>query len=869
MHTTRKFSLLFLEIIMFVFYICLFLLNICFVSFAFNFTLKGFQFLSGRKSPKDKKEKSQSPGKDVKLDDDDDNDEVGKKRGKDKKSYTKSYEYTESDPNLSPTRKKPVGGFRYDEDPSRRRESDGEQRSPNSQARRATGLAFNYAPGDEDKLKETAEKLAHGELSPKTREKLNKGELSPGTKQKLIQHGNLSPKTKAKLASTEPSRQGNRSYSPNKGLNLDMITGAAGKYKNIENVVKPDESLGLIGHEAMAGLPTIKPNKKKRVKIMIITARMDPKSKKLDFNSKDSSVNHSFGVHDTETNKVQTPVGLIDINSGQIERINKRGEKETVKGLVDSKTGAIQVPSNEDDSLGQVIFVAPLENPVVEIVCVTSKLDGNGQVDILNGDVEHSRGVYNIQNGFISTKYGKVNIHTGDVIITDPKSGKIINKKASINEGGQFTVRGILDPKTGKQDPNQGHLLLIGQQIEPIVEVQSVVGKLDKNGLLDPKTIEIDTSSGQLDAENCKINTKYGQLDLLKRTIAAPDPKTGKTEVKDYKIDPFSGQIILKNQINPKTLKPDRDINRFVSLRVVKQKPKSNSDGLADVKIDPKTNQIWTQIGRDPKTNEPIYQTSSVDPSSGVLTLIISYFNPKTQEFEKQRKMDPNFTKVDKNGQIFSATGDLNDAGEPFFASSHVDPQNGKIITKLAKVDKTGKLVIVKIFLISNTGSGQPIEISPEAYKIDPVSNTVAINDEYLNNLKDSTIDEDIVNLVEDYQKTMATPEKPIAFMADLKVDDSTKYDRGIVDKLKEIPSNIKHKFSGSPKSPTKQATIPQSNEDEELTNLKTGDIETKVTTNILLIYCTHFGMNLRSIRSTLNANDELCGLKWFSPDPG
>jgi band 4.1-like protein 1/2/3 len=801
--------------------------------------LKGFQFLSGRKSPKDKKEKSPSPGKDVKLGSvtplGDYDDESGKQDGRDKKSYTKPYEYTESDPNLSPTRKKPIGGFRYDEDPSRHRESDGDQMSPNSQARRATGLAFNYAPGDEDKLKKTAEKLTHGELSPKTREK-------------LMQHENLSPKTKAKYMlpndnmTADPSRKDNRSYSPKKGLNLDLASGAKGKYKNIDDAVKPDESSALIGQEVLAGLPITKPNKKKRVKIMIITARMDPKSKKIDVTSKDSSVNHSYGIFDPETNKVQTSVGVIDVNSGQIERTDKQGKKEMVKGFVDPKTGAIQVSSNEDDSMGQVIFVAPLENPVVEIVCVTSKLDGNGQVDILNGDVEHSRGIYNLQSGFISTKYGKINIHTGDVVIVDPKSGKIINKKAFINEGGQFTIRGIVDPKTGKQDPNQGHLLLIGQQIEPVVEVQSVVGKLDKNGLLDPKSIEIDTSTGQLDTDNCKINTKYGQFDLSKRTIAAPDLKTGKTDVKDYKIDPNSGQITLKNQLNPKTLKPDRDLSRLVSLRVVKQKNDVNSQPLADVKVDPKTNQIWTQIGRDPKTNEPIYQTSTVDPSTGVITLIISYFNPKTQEFEKQKKLDPNFSKVDKNGQIFSATGDSNEAGETLYASSHVDPKNGEIITKLAKVDKTGKLVIVKIFLISKTGSGQPVEISPEAYKIDPVTNTLTINEVFLDNLKKTTVDEDI----EDYQKAIETPGSNLE-AGDF---DSTKYERSIVDKFKEIPSSIKSKFSGSPKSPSKQTAIPQSDADEELTNLKISNIETKVI-NVLYNYRFISGMSLSTIGVT------------------
>jgi band 4.1-like protein 1/2/3 len=507
-----------------------------------------------------------------------------------------------------------------------------------------------------------------------------------------------------------------------------------------------NSNLDFIAKEAAAaGIPFAKTSlpAKRRVKIMAITAKIDSKSKKIDAAGKDAIVDHSIGVMDTETKKIETKLGVIDMKTGQIEVINNQGAKENIQGNIDSKTGQIQVASKVmdpvsgkiDESLGQIIFVSPLENAIVEIVALTGKLE-NGKVDIINGDVEISRGVMNTKTGFLDTKYGKLNINTNEIVILDPKTGKPTTKHVSIDETGQITIFGVMDPKTGQNDAGLGHLIVIGQEIDPIVQVQAVVGKLDKNGLLDPKTVSIDASTGQLDTDNMRVNTKYGQFDLVKRTVAAADSKTGKIEVKDLKLDPASGQILLKNQVNPKTQKPDRDWVRLVTLRVMKQKshPRTGqveSDVLQneEVKIDPKTNQIWVPIGRDSKTRELIYQTSSVDPSTGVLTLIIGYLNPKTNEIERSSKLDPNLNKIDpQTGQIYTATGDVDDAGEPIFAASQVDSQNGEIYTKLAHIDKkTGKLVIIRIMIMTKkdeqTGKAQEVDLN--TCEIDPISGRI------------------------------------------------------------------------------------------------------------------------------------------------
>lgn len=116
---------------------------------------QGGIFSSCRKSPKDKSDKDKSKDKDEKklaiaiTDKPLESDMKQQKQDKPSSpSHTRPYEYTESEGNISPTRRTYTpGGFRYDEDPVAKAKRDSEnsaQLSPNSQARRATGYAvFN------------------------------------------------------------------------------------------------------------------------------------------------------------------------------------------------------------------------------------------------------------------------------------------------------------------------------------------------------------------------------------------------------------------------------------------------------------------------------------------------------------------------------------------------------------------------------------------------------------------------------------------------------------------------------------------------------------------------------------------------------
>lgn len=681
------------------------------------------------------------------------------KKSRDKQQpagVTKPYEYEEGDPNFSPS-KKNIKGFRYDEDPARLREkNEADKLSPTSESRRATGLAFNYAPGEN--VRESADKLKHGELSPRTRDKIQRGDLSPKSREKLLKDGNLSPKTRAKLVGgvlKDPDQDKESKYVPTKSYSPsgndragagNVPSGTEGKYRPLTDDPnsrfldgeKYDPNLAFVPSELKTGVTGgagEQPKTKVKVKIMVIVAKVDPKTKKVD--ASNGEVEHSIGVLDKETGKIESKYGVIDLKAGTLVADDGKGGKATHQGVVDPKTGHIQIIDGVLDSttnavnpeLGQVISVVEEKNPIVEITTITGKVDANGKVDTVNGDLERTRGVLDADNAILETKYGFINLRTGEVKTTDAKTGKPVTKQASVDPVNDLiTIVGIQDPKSGKVDNTQGHLIAVGSEIDPLVEVVSVVGKLDKRGNLDPKTTVLENSSGQLDSETGKINTKFGQLDLIKSTITFIDPKTGKTEVKDVKIDPVTGQVVLKNQVNPKTGKQDKDYGRIVSLRIVQNRV-DDATGKSlpvqdnkDVRFDPKTNQIWVAGEKDPNTGEQIFTSSQVDPKTGYVITIYGYLNPKTNEIEKQVKVDPNLVKVDDaSGQIYTATGEQDVTGEPLFAVSELNRETGEVYTKVAKLDKkTGRLVIVRVFLVTKRDErGKPQDLDLKTVEFD------------------------------------------------------------------------------------------------------------------------------------------------------
>lgn len=322
----------------------------------------------------------------------------------------------------------------------------------------------------------------------------------------------------------------------------------------------------------------------------------------------------------------------------------------------------------------------------------------------------------------------------------DYKTGNVLStKKANIDPfTGQVTIKGVVDPKTGKLDPNLSQQLTFGTEIDPVVEVTSISGKYDnKKGIIDPKTASVEQTIGNMNKEDFKIGTNYGTFDLLNSTVEFKNPKTGKLETKEAKIDPFSGQIVLRNEINPKTGKPEKDFSRIISLRLVNKKidPRTGSTILSsvepkDIIVDPKTNQLWVPEGTDAVTGNTIYTSSQVDPKTGYIITLYGYLNPKTNNIDKITTIESNLTKVDPiSGQVFTAyNGEIDSAsGQPLYATSQIDSESGEIYTKVGKIDaKTGKLILIKIILLTRKDAqGRPQEVDPESCDIDPVTGRV------------------------------------------------------------------------------------------------------------------------------------------------
>lgn len=662
---------------------------------------QGGIFSSGRKSPKDKSDKDKDKdGKKLAIAITEKPLETDAKQQKQDKpsspSHTRPYEYTESEGNISPTRRTYTpGGFRYDEDPvaKARRDSENAAQSPNSQAKRATGYAFNYAPGDDDALRQQAEKLKSGELSPKSKDKTPK-EIDIGAPIKTSK--SYSPNEKAAAAAAE-------------------IPQYAGVYKpTSESIGDPHSAAFLENERADSKVPIIAPavlagaapsdTKKKRVKILVLISSLDPKTKRIDTNSPSAVVEHSTGI--LTENGIETKYGLLHPEKSTLQILNSNGNTETYQGARDGKTGNIHFVSGGvsnpatgqlDNSLGQIVCVAPQDKAVIEVTGITGRLDPRGNVDIANGAIERSKGILDVNNDTIDTKYGVIDLKTCEIRLLDPKTGKPTTKKGKYDRStGLYTIPGAIDAK-GKYDQNLHQVVALGSEIDPVVEITSVIGKADKKGILDGRTSTVENTTGQINGN--KIDTKYGQIDLVKHTLTSLSD--GKS--KDFKIDPATSQIVIKNVVNPKTSKADKDNVQLLSLKIVNRRidptgKVSNSADNKDIVVD-KTNKIWIAT-KDPQTNEPSYYTSSqLDPKTGTITIIYGLINPKTNEIEKQTKLLPSVCVANSDGALYTSTGDVDEhTHEPIFATSIIEPDTKSVITKVARVSpQTGEIILVRV----------------------------------------------------------------------------------------------------------------------------------------------------------------------------
>lgn len=712
----------------------------------------GFLFGSKReKSPKEKKEKE----KKLKT-----TNEPEEKGGPPAGSpqlpgYTREYDYDTSDDQHTP-RKPFTKGFSYEQSPTSPTAEPENQQSPST--KRATGLAFNYAPGEEDRLKKEALK-------------------TPGIG--YVESAAL--KEKAKPAFKDPKD--------------DTAAFLAGEQYTHDKPLQ--KAATAVQPVAASPVPHLTPAKKTRpVKLFVVTGKKDPKTGRIDLES--AHVDSSIGTQNIETDLIDSKYGLIDPSNGTViitDPVN--GQKEVVQGHIDPVTKQIIITSGfvldprtgkKDSTLGQIISIgerqhthsaSPLaalpKKRIINIVTITAKKDPKtGRVEAEKGLSENSEAILHPVTGHIETKYGTIDPVNKKIIYKDPKTGKTDVRSIEVDENlGQFIVKeGVVDPKSGKIDNNLGQLITIAEKVDSIVPVTSVTAKRDPNsGQLDTSQAHKEVSNGKIDVRNGLIVTKYGSIDVKNRKIYSFDPKTRKTEERPILLDAQDNVIILTGVINPSTGLKDDNMSQILQIgietdpqvQIISASGKVDSKKGLDPKhssseqtlglYDPDTDKVYTKYG----VFDPVRETLTyVDPKSGKTELRHGQRDPNTGEVLFKGLINPKSGKVDTGfGRtikilVQNSAADAATARQPLSAAdvpkdvsspvipivaAPVKPEDKNKVIKLmvitAKKDpKTGHLDIENGSVDQSSGVLHPTgEIDSKYGLIDPKKGTIRITD--------------------------------------------------------------------------------------------------------------------------------------------
>lgn len=410
---------------------------------------------------------------------------------------------------------------------------------------------------------------------------------------------------------------------------------------------------------------------------------------------------------------------------------------------------------------------APPEPPkrkIVKIMVIFTKIDPKTKKPDLNtAEVEHLTGILD-PNGQIETKYGIIDSHTGNIIITDPAGQQQKRDGSILPETGQIMITsGVVDPKTGKSDPNLGMILSVAKQDDPVVEITTITAPIDpRTGNINIEDGLVEHTKGKVDAETGHISTKYGVVDPSNGVIFV----TNTSDAKPVEINENNGQIIIKGIIDPATGKADPTLGRVIVVgthidpvvevttfvgKVDSKKgiiePKHSLVESSTGIFNPENNKIDTKYGQidlvkgtvtynDPKTGKFESRDLKVDPVTGQFLLRSGQVNPKSGKPDKdigrliclriiKNKVDPvsgkqivsndpKNVKVDpKTNQIWIAGPKDLQSGELLYTAGQIDPLTGYIITIYGRLDpKTGNIV-------------RTTEIDKSLIKIDPVNGQI------------------------------------------------------------------------------------------------------------------------------------------------
>lgn len=253
-------------------------------------------------------------------------------------SFTKTYDYTE-DEHSATKKHKPIGGFTYETNVQKTKESVSE--IPTSPSKRAQGLAFNYAPGEAKKVAETA-----AEKRKTFMEKIADGIKTPGIN--YVQ----SAAQKETSIKKEPPTETKKNFKA-----------------NIETKIEPKTNIGM-KTETLISVETKKEPKtgvetKNKIKLSPETKK-EPKSSDLESN-KDSKFGAEIQKESKPSDEIKketksgietkiAPVGEVAFTKTVLEKkvtsASAETTVETEKKKVDPKFGIFNKKSKEPNNKG-------------------------------------------------------------------------------------------------------------------------------------------------------------------------------------------------------------------------------------------------------------------------------------------------------------------------------------------------------------------------------------------------------------------------------------------------------------------------------------------------------------------------------------
>ena len=433
------------------------------------------------------------------------------------------------------------------------------------------------------------------------------------------------------------------------------------------------------------------------IKILVVTGKKDPKTNKVDLEN--GYVDTIMATQNSDNGLIDSKYGQIDPKTGAIIYTDpKSGQREIVQGNLDEDSGQIMIVNGNvydpqsgerTNHLGQFIKIVKngtepvsnvkplspvLQNKLIKIKSVIYRRDPKtNRIDSEHGQTEYSLGIIEPLSGHLDTKYGVIDPKNQKIVYKDNKTNKPDVKSIEVDEvTDQFLVtQGVVDPKTGKIDPNLEQIISLLDRPEVVVELVSVIAERNpKTGIIEGANAVKEVSNAKLNADTSEILSKYGKINVRNSVITSFDTN----EKRPIQIDQNDNIIILDGVKDPKTGKINPNLSQIIQvglevepeLMIKSYLAKVDSKkGIIDKKqilsgtevskalFDAEESKICTKYG----TLDPIHETLlHTDPKNGKIEVKLGIRDPETGDLAfKGNFVNPKTNKIDSTiGRVLS-----------------------------------------------------------------------------------------------------------------------------------------------------------------------------------------------------------------------